>query len=127
MESSSSDILNDLKVILCWRLLLVYVSVDGNRTSQEMRAQLADQTKGLTGTDTSGRVATKVPKVVHINSCAVGDFYNKVEAFAEKTVEFLQEEYDDRCVKAVLHMDEQVRDLSETEKAEALIASTPFH
>jgi hypothetical protein len=30
----------------------------------------------------------------------------KVTAFSEKTVEFLRERYGDRCVKAVLHMDE---------------------
>ena len=92
-----------------------------------MRVQLADQTKGLVVTDTSGRVATKVPKVVHINSCAVVVLYNKVESFAERPVEFLQEEGDDQCVKAVLYMDKQVRDLCETEKAGALIASTPFY
>lgn len=31
----------------------------------------------------------------------------KVAAFSEKTVEFLRERYGDRCVKAVLHMDEK--------------------
>jgi hypothetical protein len=56
-----------------------------------------------------------------------GVFYKTVEAFAEKTVEFLHEGCDGRCVKAVLHMDERVRDLSETEKAVALIASTSVH
>ena len=42
-------------------------------------------------------------------------------------MEFLPEADDDRYVKAVLHMDEQVRDLSESEQAEALTASTPSH
>src|ERR1043165_403168 len=44
-------------------------------TLARKRAQLADQTKGLAGTDSSGRVATKSLKVVHINSCAVELLY----------------------------------------------------
>ena len=87
-----------------------------------MRKLHAHQIKGLAGTDSSDRVAAKTLNVVHINWCAVSVLNKKVEPLAEKAVERLQEEGDVDCVRAVLNIDEQVRDLSDTENAEALIA-----